>query len=696
MLNNYTAPPGADYGNYLTQVNILNGNDLRGWGLRHQPLYFVLLDGLTGIFDAFTALKVGASLVFSIIVFPFFFLAKKLAGNNNISAAIATGLFAFFISNSEMITWGGNPNFLAFSFLLLALFFIIDLADKPKKMSILLAGFFLSLVIGTHILVAIFTFGVLALFALLRFIFFDKRKELIKSNIKIMIYLLLTVIIFSLPYVSFYLTFFKNSAGEMAGFRLIDLQFGAVSLTGTWIMLSTFITVLTIGLTGTYWLIFKYSKENKPNALLLLSIFITPLTLFLITSQPLRWLYFLPIPFLLCFSIYLKNLSVDVKQAKKITIKLFTVLFTIAIIMQGITLALTHFGEAANFYQFAGENEIKAFDWIKENTPPDAVFATSGHSNNVGGGGNSYAWWVEGYANRICMFTGDLEFYSFQFERNEVKTSNRIFAGTYVVDNGMIEIADSIPGGVINPQISALIEGEYEKMFTINDAQNQVYYSPAFNEQKMIIAGGYAEKSVSSVDYDNSTATIAITYEQSDFNLTRSLILHKGEPTVDVIYQITPKNATIREFRINVWSSFETSLQDCQIDKDSIATISQGASGSADSKIQVVETNGKLMYANVIFQGPIKDSRPVVNYVFEPDQNDLYVRLRVTINAHQSEADAERGINFYDAYQQLKQLNVDYILLNKYRTEEYQRFLADSSHFKVEYQNAVVIIFKVI
>lgn len=696
MLNNFTAPPGADYGNYLTQVDILNGNDLRGWGLRHQPIYFVLLNGLIGIFDEFTALKIGAALVFSIIVFPFFLLVKKLAGNNNIIAAIATGLFAFFISNSEMITWGGNPNFLAFSFLLLALFFIVDLINKPTKISIIFAGFFLSLVIGTHILVAIFTFGFLALFTLLRFIFLDKRKEQIQRNMKIMIYLLLTVIVFSLPYVSFYLTFFKNSSSEMATFQLIEIQFGTISFTDTWVLISKFITLFTIGFTGIFWLLTKYLKENKANALLLLTILLTPLALFLITSQPLRWLYFLPIPFLLCFGIYLKNLHIDVKQVKKITITLFTILFTITIVMQGLTLAGEHLRDATKFYQFAGENEIKAFDWIKTNTEPNAIFATSGHSNNVGGGGNSYAWWIEGYANRICMFTGDLEFYSFQFERNEVKTTNRIFAGTYVADNGIIEISDALPTGVSNPQISALIEGKYEKMFTINDAQNQVYLWPTDNEKDLIIAGAHSENSISNANYDNSSATITITYEQNNFNLTRSLIIKKGESHVDVVYQITPKNATLKEFRINVWSSFETTLQDCNITKESVATITQGTLGAADSQIQVVETNAELVGARIIFQGSLKNSRPVVNYVLEPKQNDLYVRLRVTIDAPKSDTEDDRGINFYDVYTQLKELNVDYVLLNRYRNEEYQRFLADTTHFKMEYQNAVVVIFKVI
>jgi dolichyl-phosphate-mannose--protein O-mannosyl transferase len=163
LLNANAAPPGADYGNYLTQVNILNGDDLRGWGLRHQPVFFFLLDGFTKIFDVFTALKVAAALVFSVIVFPFFFLAKKLSGDN-MAAAVATGLFAFFIAYTEMIAWGGNPNFLGFSFMLLALYFLIDVMNKPSKANIILTGLCLSLVIGSHILVAIFTFGALFLF----------------------------------------------------------------------------------------------------------------------------------------------------------------------------------------------------------------------------------------------------------------------------------------------------------------------------------------------------------------------------------------------------------------------------------------------------------------------------------------------------------------------------------------------------
>ena len=268
-----------------------------------------------------------------------------------------------------------------------------------------------------------------------------KKRKTIKNNIKIVFYLLLSIVVFSLPYVSFYLTFFKNSSSEIAGFRLIEFQFGEISLLSIWSLTVMFITIISIGVTGIFWLT-EYRKESKTNTILLLSLFISPILLFMVTTQPLRWLYFLPIPFLLSFSIYARNLYADVKSVKKITISIF-ILFMIAIIIQPIDRAGSHFSEAADFYQFAGKSEVEAFNWIMENTPPEAIIATSGHSNDVGGGGNSYAWWVEGYANRICMFTGDRDFYSFQFERDEVRATNRIFSGTYIVDYQDIEVGDS-------------------------------------------------------------------------------------------------------------------------------------------------------------------------------------------------------------------------------------------------------------
>ena len=57
VLNTYTAPSSPDYGNYLTQVSILNGHDVTGMGLRYTPIFFIFLDGILRFIDIFLALK---------------------------------------------------------------------------------------------------------------------------------------------------------------------------------------------------------------------------------------------------------------------------------------------------------------------------------------------------------------------------------------------------------------------------------------------------------------------------------------------------------------------------------------------------------------------------------------------------------------------------------------------------------------
>jgi hypothetical protein len=720
IINMSEAPPGADYGNYLTQVNILRGDDLRGYGLRHQPLFFVFLDFILRLFNSFgqtdfTALKVAAAFVFSIIAVPFFLLAKKLSGNNY-AAVISTGLFVFFISNSEMITWGGNPNTLGFCFLFLALYFLIDVISKPSKKSILLSGFFLSLVIGTHILVAIFSFGSLFLFAVLHTIFVGKRRERIKGNFKNVFYLILAAAVFSLPYISFYLNFFKNSSSELSGLRLLDflsMQLPSLSLFGTWEPVSYFIVLISIGIAGTFWLTKYYIRENKSNGLLLFSLFITIILLALATAQPLRWLYFLPLPFLLCFGIYLKDLFPDVRKVKKATILLCTSLFVVIVILTSTYFGIKREIDAGNFYLFIDKDEIAALDWIRNSTLKNATFATSGSAKNVGGGGNSYGWWVEGYSNRTCAFTGDPEYFSFQFERDEINTTNRIFLGNYIFDNHNVSVANSFPAGIDSPLISAFIDGKYEKVLKINDEQNQIIYSPNGDEQTTSIAPFYAANGIAYIQNNGTFANMTVKYQQSQFDLTRSVVLsnnvlNNNESFIDVFYQISPVNSTLNTFNIKLWGLLGTSVQDCTIDNNATVTLynstvplTQGESKDRlRTVIDVLETNGKMGRAQVLFTDP-QFSVPEVNYYIEPLQNNLFVHIRITVDLpdEKSESGAhpeDLVIHDYNSYELLKELKVDYIIVSAYRKDELQRFLLDSSHFKVAFRYNTVYIFEVL
>jgi len=693
MLNTESAPPGADYGNYLTQVDILRGNDLRGLGLRHQPVFFVFLDLLTMIFDELTALKVAAATVFSVVVFPCFLLTKKLSGSY-LAAVMATVFFAFFVSYTEMISWGGNPNFLAFSFLLIALLFIFEAINKASIRNLLAAGFFLSLVIGTHMLVAFFAFASLTFFVILYTVFIKLDKKEIKNKIKNSFYLPLAVALFSLPYVPFYITFFMNSSKEIVTFRLLELPVGDVQIGESLLIFAKFFVIVAATIAGVFALT-KCLKENKGKGLLISSLFLAPLTLFLITVQPLRWLYFLPIPMLLCFSISLGTLFSDTKRDKKTSmVVMFAALFIATFAVQSIAVAAERFGDATSFYQFIKEDEVQALNWIKTYTSPNAIFATSGSSKDVGGGGNSYGWWVEGYANRICMFTGDLEFYSFQFERDQVRVVNNIFAGTYVIDNGKVNVAESYPAGINNPQIGGYAKGKYEKLLTLSDLQNQLFLTTSDKPETIIIVPFYSQNSTSIIQHNNSGVNISVTYENFHFSATRSVTLNKSESSANVIYHVVPKNSTIQQLKINLWGLFKTSPQTCKVSNDGVVSLFRWPSAKDTTvAIHVQQTNGKLESARVFFDNP-EGGKPTFNYVFQPIKNEFYVHFKIDVNISTVGAGGQT-IKFYESYALLKELNIDYLLVNRHRDSELQRFLSDSEHFTVEFQNESVIIFKV-
>ena len=377
-LSMYGVPPGADYGNYLSQVNILHGYDLRGLGLRYDPLYFILLDGFLRIFDPFTALKVAASLVFSIIAIPFFLFVRKLS--NSFTASIGAWFLVFFEGYSEMIAWGGNPNFLGFSLMLLTFFSLIKTLEKPSKKNVILTGFFLSLIIGTHILVTIFTLFSFLIFIILTYIF--KRKTDTWCLLKIILSSSLIAIVFSLPYFPVYMTLLRNCSNGLIRFNVHQL----ITMTGSlaWLFRTQYL-IITIMIMLSGFALVKYYKENsRNNGLILTSLFLSPLILALTTENADRWLYFLPIPIIVCFCLYLKNLFTYIKGMKK-EVLLFTFCCMLLICAEWSINSLNRLKTAVDFYQIIYKDERQALSWIKDNTPPNAKITSPASGDTISG-----------------------------------------------------------------------------------------------------------------------------------------------------------------------------------------------------------------------------------------------------------------------------------------------------------------------
>lgn len=686
FLNKYVAPPGADYGNYLTQVDIVHGYDVGGLGLRYNPIFFILLDSILRLLDHFTALKIAASFVFSIVVIPFFFVTKKLT-NNRLAALVSAWLFVFYNGYSEMIAWGGNPNLLGFSFMLLALLFLINAFEDSSKKNVFLAGFFASLAIGTHLLVAFFLAVSLCLFAVLLFVF-HRRDRVDRSRIvKVLLASSSVGFVFSLPYLFVYLNISMHASSALVNLNLLRRL---TNISGHQAINNFFLAIIVM---LCIFELSRYFKRNINNGLILACLLLTPLILGLITEHPHRWLEFLPIPIMICFGLYLKDLFAIIRNERNEFLLIPVCL--ILIIGVGTTISsINRLETAIDYFQTIGNDEIHALTWIKENTQSNAVFATSGPNKVIGDDaslGNSYAWWIEGFSKRKCIKTGLTKLYTFRDERRLVSIANRIFSGTYVFEDGNIKVSEVFPASMSNPEIAVNVDGVYRNVLFLNDGELKLTLSPLEDSEVVWHETPFYAKNKTMYNYhDDSFANATFVYEWDHLKLIRNTLIGEEESSLEIIYKVYPVNSYLRQFDLRIWGSFHTSFENYEIHNQTIILSQKVPSRLVKTQATLLYTNGVLNETQVLFKDP-KYSMPVIIYSFNPVEEELYVRIRLSGITNKS----SQPIQYYDSYDLIKQLGINYIFLNKDRINEYHRFVADPSHFSIKFENQKIVIFQI-
>lgn len=70
------------------------------------------------------------------------------------------------------------------------------------------------------------------------------------------------------------------------------------------------------------------------------------------------------------------------------------------------------------------------------------------------------------------------------------------------------------------------------------------------------------------------------------------------------------------------------------------------------------------------------------------------MHIKISISTYTPEA-SDNMIDFYNSYDLIRDLGIDYIFLNRARAKEYDRFLTATEHFTVVFQNEAIAIFKV-
>jgi hypothetical protein len=201
--------------------------------------------------------------------------------------------------------------------------------------------------------------------------------------------------------------------------------------------------------------------------------------------------------------------------------------------------------ERANFYTTIQRPEANALDWIKTNTPENAVLVAD----------HLYGWWLSGIGERTTLSAAGLEFLIYSHELEVAKAAQLLRDTNYYIDNGLIQVREDGPY-ILRHNPSFSIEtgiGESYSLFNFQDNGTQLHYYQINDNGRT----DYANTTLSDMKLtetpilvkDKNSANLTITRENDLFKIDKILTVWQGSRFAEISY-----NVTVKSFRTNLYN----------------------------------------------------------------------------------------------------------------------------------------------
>lgn len=704
LLDRYAGPPSGDFGNYLMISNIIMGKDVTGYGLRYPPLFFLILISFVKAFGPMLGVKLLAAIAASSSCIPMFFFVMRRA-NYYVAIAI-TPLFTFSQAMAEMTAWGGDPNFLAITFLIAVLYFLDRSLSglHSYKMNAVAAGIFAGLTFETHHL----TFMVLAFTLVLFFVplfVWNNHKDR-RTALLVFAWMAVPAVLVALPGIPTYLRIQESLSASLGSYgppspNALFGPEGFKYITGAYWL--AWAVVYALGGIAIAYCIRKKAIAKSFKLILVASI-LSPLLLgaFVIGGAPGRVFMFLPIPLLLGFGIlmvrfneWVNHISIDFHLASHFRRVILSLLVADIVLLSAAGIQWMSY--AVDWYHPLEDNDIEALDWIADNTPEDAVFATSGKILAGQKEGDRLGWWIQGYSERRAIMAGSEKFRLFQDELESTRDMNRFFLGTHVLENGRLQISDQYPIAYMgNPEISVRREGVYTPILFLNDAMHTIYYrTDSLNQTEY--AGSLVGATPSDIEIVKNETTIAarakLTTPRLVFERETSVV--DEQPRVDINFRVYPaSDAVLSALEMPLWCPHGSSFTEV-ISSDSFSTfvVNNPWKNPITVSVYAQEGGGDLLSYEFAEQDPVWNL-PVLRLRFAAENN--LIDILVSVEAESTELDELSHLEYYNGYELLSKYGVDYLYESLSMGLEVERLEKDSTHFEVAFRNDGVKIFRVL
>ena len=564
-------PPSSDIGFHSSIINLIlddgklplrNPYHMGGEPLATPPGYHLFASFIiffTGMPLLIAQLLISAFFS-SLAVFPTYLLSKKIWRSNS-----AGFLATFFVTVSslslEMLGWGGYPNVISLTLILIIFYLFLKNTDHPHNFNLFTAALLFGSLILTHLFSLFVLFPIIILYVSL--LLLGKASKLARTNSlnAIRFFFTSTALgtLFASPWLlrvsGFYLDMFSEGAfwGGMQENRNLILMNRYVDIR---------ILALIAAVVPTLFML-KASRRRylDSESLLLIAWYVVPLILtqayiFGIFVDYSRFIYFADFPGLLILSAALfylfRHVSIATKKfsaarlnrsGKTLSqIALPAILLSVYVISPSLITpmeALTKF----DFYTSVKKPEVTAMEWIQQRTANSAILVSD----------HLYGWWLSGVAQRSTLSAVSPEFLLYPHEVDIAESALILLDTNYYIDNGLIQVRED--GGYLarhNPIF--IINREQQipySVFHFNDDETTIFFRRKEIDQAFDLSDVETFETHLNVSSENF-AVLSIIRENGYLRVNKTLTVRRGVRFAELSYEV---ESTDGETTIN-WVRF--------------------------------------------------------------------------------------------------------------------------------------------
>ena len=320
-----------------------------------------------------------------------------------------------------MLIFGGYPQLLATTFLLLTVYWLMDGLVSGGRWPLLLAAASTALVAGTHH----FTLVVMApTLLVLGVALFIQERPPIRPFLRNAGVWALAAAVFTLPFLPWYidfLTLMKGNPANATGYSIFDVNGIAsyVFLESRSFWLALLVIAAALPLMPRFG---ERAARIRPAALAVLA---GPFLGFILTSE-VRTFQLIEAGIVLSLALpvaaveqHLRQtrVRVTVQQVERLSLGLAVAILLTVIASSGHD----RFTKQRAVYQIVDGPALEALNWLHKQTPPGARVIANDSIGKV-----SYAWWVEGYAERPTYSLIEPAYLSFTEEKEQSSLASRL------------------------------------------------------------------------------------------------------------------------------------------------------------------------------------------------------------------------------------------------------------------------------